>query len=254
MTDLIQTLDEMIATTDVADLWKLHTAKMKTYGFDRLIYGFTRHGGSSSTGCPDDWMILSSQTPEYMNRFLGDGFYKKAPMLRWALKNEGACSWRWMHQMARENRLSPSERRVLEFNKSMGVTAGYTISFMSMSERVKGAIALTAAIDITQEDVDEMWEVNGREIMLINNVLHLKVQTLPHTGRHKLTSRQREVLHWIGDGKSVQDIALLMGRKPATVEKHLRLAREALGVETTAQAVVKAVLSNQMFMVEPEKR
>ncbi|MFO7771946.1 MAG: LuxR family transcriptional regulator, partial [Roseovarius gahaiensis] len=34
-----------------------------------------------------------------------------------------------------------------------------------------------------------------------------------------------------------------------TVEKHLRLARQALGVETTAQAVLKAALQNQMFVV-----
>jgi LuxR family transcriptional regulator len=254
MTDLIQTLDEMVATTDVEDLWELHRAKMRTYGFDRLVYGFTRHGGSASVGSPDDWMILSSQTAEYMDRFLSDGLYRGAPMLRWALENEGACSWRWMHEMARDDRLTASERRVLEFNKSMGVTAGYTISFRSVSARVKGAIALTASTDMTQDDVDEIWDTRGREILLLNNVMHLKVQTLPHAAGRKLTSRQREVLQWVGDGKSVIDIAVLLGRKPATVEKHLRLAREALGVETTAQAVLKAALHNQMFIIEPDKR
>ena len=41
-----------------------------------------------------------------------------------------------------------------------------------------------------------------------------------------------------------------MGLTSATVEKHLRLAREALAVETTAQAVLKAALHNQMFVLE----
>ncbi|WP_333712933.1 autoinducer binding domain-containing protein [Yoonia sp.] len=254
MTDLIQTLDEMVATTDVEDLWTLHKAKMRTYGFDRLIYGFTRHGGSASVGSPSDWMILSSQTHEYMNSFVKGGLNKDAPMLRWALEHEGACSWQWMHQKAHDDRLTASERRVLEFNKSMGVTAGYTISFRSVSLRVKGAIALTAASGMTQDEVDQIWAIRGREILLLNNVMHLKVQTLPQAVGCKLTNRQREVLQWVGDGKSVMDIAVLLGRKPATVEKHLRLAREALGVETTAQAVLKAALHNQMFVVAPEKR
>lgn len=48
----------------------------------------------------------------------------------------------------------------------------------------------------------------------------------------------------------MQDIALLMGLTPATIEKHLRLAREALNVETTAQAVLKAALQNQMFVID----
>ncbi|MFV0358632.1 MAG: LuxR family transcriptional regulator, partial [Tropicimonas sp.] len=37
---------------------------------------------------------------------------------------------------------------------------------------------------------------------------------------------------------------------PATIEKHLRLAREALDVMTTAQAVLKASFLNQIFIVE----
>ncbi|CRL11354.1 hypothetical protein NIT7321_02209 [Phaeobacter italicus] len=43
-----------------------------------------------------------------------------------------------------------------------------------------------------------------------------------------------------------------MGLTTATVEKHLRLAREALSVETTAHAVLKAALHNQMYTMENE--
>ncbi len=252
MTDILGHLDAMIATTDVGDLWGLHAEKMRSYGFDRLIYGLTRHGGPSTVGSPEDWLILSTQTSEYMRAFIEGGLYFEAPMLRWALKNKGACSWRWMADADSIANLTPAERRVLEFNRSMGVTAGYTISFLSVSERVRGAIALTAQVGMSQDDVDEIWTDRGCQILLINNIMHLKVQTLPFSGRRKLTKRQREVLQWVGDGKSIQDIAILLGRTPATVEKHLRLAREALGVETTAQAVLKAAQFNQMFITEPE--
>ena len=84
----------------------------------------------------------------------------------------------------------------------------------------------------------------------MNNVFHLKLLTLPYSGARHLTQRQREVLQWVGDGKTAQDIGLLMGLTAATVEKHLRLAREALDVETTAQAVLKAAFYNQMFTVD----
>jgi DNA-binding CsgD family transcriptional regulator len=81
-------------------------------------------------------------------------------------------------------------------------------------------------------------------------VTHMKLLTLPYTGSRSLTARQREVLQWVGDGKTAQDIAILMGLTPATIEKHLRLAREALDVETTAQAVLKAAFYNQMFVLD----
>jgi len=57
-------------------------------------------------------------------------------------------------------------------------------------------------------------------------------------------------LEWVGDGKTTQDIALSMGLTSATVEKHPRLVREALSVKTAAQAVLKAALRNQMFVIE----
>ena len=84
----------------------------------------------------------------------------------------------------------------------------------------------------------------------MNNVAHLKIMNLPYTAARKmLTKRQRETLEWVGEGKTTQDIGVIMGLTPATVEKHLRLAREALDVETTAQAVVKASFQNQIFLV-----
>ena len=50
--------------------------------------------------------------------------------------------------------------------------------------------------------------------------------------------------------KSSPEIQVITTESSATVEKHLRLAREALSVETTAQAVLKAALQNQMFVME----
>ncbi|APE43471.1 LuxR family transcriptional regulator [Sulfitobacter alexandrii] len=233
------------------ELWDLHTTKMAAYGFDRLLYGFTRYRTSNSLGDPEDFVILTNHSRAYTDEFLGNGLYYHAPMVRWALEHDGACSWTVLHDMARENAMTPAEARVIDFNRRMDVTAGYTVSFKSISARSKGAIALTAKSGMTQEDVDRVWEQHGSDIKLMNEIAHLKILTLPyHSQRRALTRRQREALEWVGDGKTMQDIAVIMGLTSATVEKHLRLAREALAVETTAQAVLKAAFSNQMFVLD----
>ncbi len=233
------------------ELWTAHQVRMNEYGFDRLIYGFTRYLSGTSLGDPEDFVILSNHDKAYTDVFLGERHYDHAPMVNWALVNEGACSWGILAQMQRTQTLSESERRVLEFNFAMGVTAGYTVSFKSVSARSKGAIALTAKRGVEQEEVDAMWEQHGSDILLMNNIAHLKILTLPYTTpARSLTRRQREALQWVGDGKTMQDTAVLMGLTSATVEKHLRLAREALAVETTAQAVLKAAFANQMFIME----
>lgn len=243
-------LAAVTAAQSVEDLWALHVAKMADYGFDRLIYGFTRYRSGASLGDPQDWVLLTNHAKSYIEPFVDGGLYFHAPMLKWAIENDGACSWRWMEEMVLSDSMTPSERRVVAFNRDHGVTAGYTISFRALSARSKGAIALTAPAGTSQDDVERVWAEHGDEIVLMNNVMHLKLLTLPYSGARTLTKRQREVLEWVGDGKTTQDIALLLGLTPATVEKHLRLAREAMDVDTTAQAVLKAAFYNQMFVLD----
>ncbi|MEO1139107.1 MAG: LuxR family transcriptional regulator [Pseudomonadota bacterium] len=244
-------LNDLLNAHSIEELWEVHTRQMAEYGFDRLIYGFTRYRTSTSLGDPDDFVLLSNHKPEYMDVFIGDGLYFHAPMVRWALDNEGACSWSVLAEMLATETLTREERKVIDFNLSMGVTCGYSISFKSMSPRTKGAIALTAGDGVDQAACDKVWAKHGEDIILLNNIVHLRILTLPYTGPGRtLTKRQKEVLGWVGDGKTIQDIALLMELTPATVEKHLRLAREALSVETTAQAVLKAAFQNQIFFLD----
>ena len=245
-------LHQIAHSPTIEELWDAHTRQMADYGFDRLIYGFTRYRTPTSLGDPADFVILSNQSPEYLNGYLHSGLYFNAPMLRWALNNEGACSWGALPEITHGDDLSESEKREVDFNARLEVTAGYTISFRSISARSKGAIALTARRGLTQDEVDAIWDEHGADIQLMNEIAHLKILSLPYSSPNRsLTRRQLEGLQWVGDGKTTQDIALLMGLTAPTVEKHLRLAREALSVETTAQAVLKAAFANQMFVMDP---
>ena len=244
-------LEALTNAQSIEELWDMHCRQMASYGFDRIIYGFTRYRTTTSLGDPEDFVILSNHPVEYTDFFMGKSQYFHAPMVRWALENEGACSWSILGEMMASGALTQSERKVLETNKAMGVVAGYTVSFKSISPRTKGAIALTARKGISQTEANAIWAEHGSDILVMNNVAHLKIMTLPYSGpTRNLTKRQREALQWVGDGKTTQDIALLMGLTAATVEKHLRLARESLSVETTAQAVLKAAFQNQMFILE----
>ncbi|MCB2136591.1 MAG: LuxR family transcriptional regulator [Rhodobacteraceae bacterium] len=223
---------------------------MAEYGFDRLLYGFTRFRTQNSFGDADDVLMLSNHSDAYLDAFVRSGLYNHAPMVKWAASNDGAASWRLIEEMVNGKVLTATEKKIIDLNQFHGVRAGYSISFPATSVRSKGAIGLCAPIETRQHVVDTIWAEYGREILLINNMTHLKIISMPFSlPRRSLTPRQREALEWVGDGKTMQDIATIMGLTPATVEKHLRLAREALNVETTAQAVLKASFQNQIFVV-----
>ncbi len=56
-----------------------------------------------------------------------------------------------------------------------------------------------------------------------------------------LTGREREVLQWVGSGKTDKDVGEILRISPRTVHKHLQRIYEKLGVETRTAAVVRAM-------------
>ena len=199
----INVLNALVEATSIDQVWSTLTRSMSAYGFDRLFYGYTRFHTRSGLGPRDDFLILSSMPEIYSEKYIREEMFRHAPMTRWARDNVGAMSWSWVS--ANKAGLNEKELAVLAFNQAFDVTAGYTIAFHDPVARHKGAVALAARDGLTQSQVDSIWGRDGAEINVINQVAHLKFGTLP-LPRQSLSSRQREVLEWVGDGKTAQDI------------------------------------------------
>jgi LuxR family transcriptional regulator len=252
-TSILPLLNRIAAASSIDDAWALATGHFAAMGFQRINYGFTRFRHLKTIGDPDDALFLSTCDADYVNRYFRGGFYAKTPVFRWAERNSGACTWTWVKEAFEAGRLSPEEAEAVRQNAGMGVVAGISISFPEVSSRSKGAMGLIADPGLTHADVDRIFEEQREEILALANMMHLTIVHLPQLSRQRaLSPRQREALEWVADGKTTQDVALLMGVSPAMVEKHLRLAREALAVETTAQAVAKGALLNMIFQRMPE--
>jgi LuxR family transcriptional regulator len=250
-------LDRVAAIAEagrIDEAWSLATAWFAERGFARVTYGLTRFRTERSIGDLDDILYLTTADPAYSAFYFRDGFYATTPVYRWLLRNSGATTWRWVAEAYAEGRLAPEESEAVRRNAAFDVVAGVSFAFPDARERTRGALGLTADRGMTHDDVDRIWAAEGPAIRAVAHVLHLKVLSLPATAaRRDLTARQAEMLSWVADGKTAQDIATILGLSAAAVEKHLRLAREALGVETTAQAVAKAVLLN-LLPADPARK
>lgn len=248
MSEVLQLLSRIAQATSVNAVWDGCAVFFRDHGFSRANYGYTRYRTERNIGDPDDALYLSTSAPEYAKLYFRDGFYAKTPMYRWVSQNNGVCTWRWVSDAYAAGTLTPSEAEAVRMNIAMNVVAGVSISFPETSSRSKGALGLAADQGLTHDDVDQIWATHGQAILAVANMMHLKITQLPLNGdRRSLTDRQREALEWVADGKTTQDIATIMGVTAATIEKHLRLARDALDVETTAQAVAKAAMLNMIF-------
>ena len=252
MTEILSLLTRIAEAARISEVWDLSVTHFAKLGFCRVNYGFTQFRAARSVGDPDDALFLTTADESYAQHYFNNGFYARTPAFRWAQNNQGACTWTWVRDAFLAGRLSPEEIETVRQNVAMGIVAGISISFPETSTRAKGAMGLIADPGLDHVAVDQIFASHRDEILAVAHMMHLKLIQLPLAGRRRaLTARQREALEWVADGKTTQDVALLMAVSVAMVEKHLRLARESLSVDTTAQAVAKASLMNLIFQRFP---
>ena len=242
---MTQNLERIIECTSIDAVWDIVLQNIQRCGFQNALYGFTRFHTKSGFGDTTDHLVLTNLGPDYVKGYFDEGRYVHGPLVKWASENSGARSWGHIDEIY--DTLSDEAKETVRFNHSFGLQYGYTIGFNNSTTRSKGAIGVSLPpFTGSQEEADEIWKEHGRYIKMLCDIAHLKIMSLPFDLR-RLTSRQREVLEWVGDGKTSADVATIMGLTTATVEKHLKLARDALDVETTAQAILKASLLNQFY-------
>ena len=60
---------EMTNAGSVEELWAMHLESMAGFGFDRLMYGFTRYRTTTSLGDPNDFVLLTNHSTDYIDGF-----------------------------------------------------------------------------------------------------------------------------------------------------------------------------------------
>jgi LuxR family transcriptional regulator len=244
-------LSATLHATDQETVWALTSTFFRDLGFAHAMYGYSPDSWGPKLGAPEDYLVLSTFSAEVSAEMVTEGHFLQSLTFHWALQNVGVASW--SKSMA-DCGVGPDfvvNPVSLEFFARHGFVSGCSIGFPNERTRGNAVMALIAPPTAEQSEVDDWLESHHEIIFVAATVAHSRLSTLPYCApRRSLTARQREVLEWVAEGKTSADIATIMGISPPTVDKHLRLARETLGVDTTAHALIKAAFLNQVFVTE----
>ncbi|PHP29042.1 helix-turn-helix transcriptional regulator [Limimaricola cinnabarinus] len=224
-------------------LWSLFCDRMHSYGLDRLLYGFTALP-EPGPNAPSNWILRSSHGETYTRRFVAEDLYLDTRYAIWARDHTGTLLWSRHHMLAPGDPVS--ETRLRELNRMHQLRAGAMVSFPVLPNHTHATLVLAARPDLPQSRLDRLWLRQRDEIEAQIHVFHQRFQLI-YTDGFRLTARQKEVLRRVAAGFTVQQIAQELDLSPATIDKHLRLAREALDATTTAQAIARALRFSQLY-------
>ena len=250
--DLARLLARLLASQDRDTIWTLTTGFFRSLGFADVIYGYSPDSRGAELGSPDDFLLISTLPRPVLDELVQRGHYWQSMTFRWALQNTGIAPWsRGPVDCGLPADFTYSPEALMFFDR-VGLRTGACIGVFAERARGRAVVALVGPPDSSQETIDALVAAHHDALFTVAAVMHQRLSSLPlRLERRSLTPRQREVLEWVAHGKTAADIALIMGISAPTVEKHLRLARETLGVETTAHAVVKAAALNEVFTTLP---
>jgi DNA-binding CsgD family transcriptional regulator len=207
-----------------------HDELQREFGLEKFLYGLCL-GSSTAHECP----VFRNYPLDWTRHYISTNRRFDDPRFRLARTTDRILSWK---EMRRRVAGSKKDINVLDEVHSVGLRNGLSVCFHAPFNTVHGLSFSTDASD------HELSPSQTCELGAIANQFHLSYSALRASGPQlnvTLTSRQRDVLAWIAEGKSTSVIGDLLHITEFTVEDHLRKIFRKLECNNRTVAVLKAI-------------
>ena len=162
------------------------------------------------------------------------------PLVRYHSCHPDGGAWRVSDSLS----INAFKRQELyaDYYQRIGIDHVVAVPIVSNRQMVISFVLNRAGRDFT----DGECQLLNRLRPALANLYRMTLMTarLPRQPHITLTPREREVLRWVGAGKSDAQVAAILGLSTRTVQKHLENSYVKLGVENrTAAAMIVAASS-----------
>ena len=251
---------KILFSETIDQAWSAYQEFLKQIGFDKIIYLSSHFSRGKDWGNPKDTLILSNHDNSYNNSLFNNktNFLKTHPNFKRLLEKPGSET-NWTKVNLEEIQNSVVEN-IVHLNNKYKITTGIQFSLKQIKPGSACVIMLTGKSDIPQKKLNSIWAKRKGKIISLSEILQLSIRNLPYSSNSlgpshkKLTTRQIEILTLLADGNSIVQISKTLNLSIPTIDKHLKLARLNLDVNTSAQAVSKALTERMLLHSSVELR
>ncbi len=185
--------------------------------------------------------VFMNTTNEWIRRYLEMGYHEVDPVAHYYVNNNLPMVW------SVQDDWSGMGDNTVEFMKdiqSHGYAGGLCIPLFS-AQNTRGFINLITR-DPSLADIHAALEGRAAQIVFIlryvqESIFRVALKTDHEILHNPLSSRQKEILLWIGEGLTSKAIADKLGISYRTVESYLEEIQKKLNVSNRQQAVTRAV-------------
>lgn len=200
--------------------------------------GFVTFNLSHDKTSPEGFMTrptITSWSDQDIGAYLDDGFMRVDPLLKHLSRDNTPLFWDCNFQ----NIDSPPE--YAELIRHHGIQGGATIPLPASPDHFSAVTFLTFAEPPAERElVLTLARIVGHTALSrMSHLGHIALRADAVSARlRSLTGKQREILHWIAEGKTNHEIAVILGLPRRQVDYHGRQIFEKLGVTNRIKAAV----------------
>ena len=167
-----------------------------------------------------------------------NGFYDEAPVAKHCALSTESISWRG----TTEDPTFLQAPNLIEEYYGSGHFGGWAQSMIE-SKSMFSMLLVDSSVILEQKDIDYVdSKMQFVAIAVLSKMNQFRLQ--PNV---KLSEREKEVLRWSGEGKTVWEIGQILNLSQATVNFHMKNAMFKLNASNKAGAIVKAIYLNLLY-------
>ncbi len=176
---------------------------------------------------------------DWFHRYVEREYFPHDPVAQWAGRTTEPFRWSAVPDPAMRTDMTG---RFMGEAAEHGMVDGFVVPMFSPRQwQANVSFATSRALDASPVDLAALHLM---AIYAANRLRRLTGRL--GTAAPLLTAREAECLTWIAVGKTVDDVASILGLSRLTIQTHLRNVRLKLNAATIAQAVAEGIRSGEV--------
>ncbi|QPL47630.1 LuxR family transcriptional regulator [Halomonas sp. A40-4] len=230
-------IDKIYYCDKKEDLQAAMSGIIKNLGFQKFIYAFFV---PEKATCSSEKMVISGYPEEWRDRYKKNDYTFIDPVTKYCRKNVTPISWSGL-RVAKEGQ----NNKVINEAKEFGLTYGRTIP-------LHGPGGAWSLLSISSSAKDDFFENNKDPRVAFAYYIAATMHGAVAEKHYKqkggcyvkapITEREREVIAWAAEGKTLWETSVILGISESTVKFHMNSASEKLGGVNKVSTVSKAIL------------
>lgn len=231
MIDLLDFIESTASVNDLDSLYKVLSAAMLGIGYDRSLFSLmTDH---AETGLKAGHGIMRNYPDDWMKHYVEKGMEKYDPVRCFIFRANGPFLWNDLPSVMHYSKL---QRNVMEGAHEVGLRSGVAVSLRN----AKGEIAALGGANSQGETLDPrapfILNMFGQHMYF----RFIEIHSVNENKTIKMSDREREILSWLAVGKTMPDVAEIVGLSVAGIRHHMKGLFDKLSVPNQTAAVTKA--------------